>query len=208
LAEAILLSSTTTSLGRVRGFTVELLFHLKDGSLRLSDLNELTGKQARYIQVYLFNMRNYGLVDKKDAFWELTDLGRDFTTHLTNVNNNIKDVSKKEERSIKEISKKEPQKLKQVRFDLWLSNCNLSETEKEVVEVLTRHYGETGSKFILVKNQFELAEKLGKNPDVLLEALKRLVQDNIIYLFRSQLEGHWKIGLKKAFVEALQKQEP
>jgi len=192
----------------VRGFTVELLFHLKGGSLRLCDLNELTGKQARYVQVYLFNMRNYGLVDKKDVFWQLTDLGRDFTTYLINVNNNIKDVSKKEERSIKEISKKEPQKLKQVRFDLWLSNCNLSETEKEVVEVLTKHYSETGSKFILVKNQFELAEKLGKNPDVLLEALKRLVQDNIIYLFRSQLEGHWKIGLKKAFVEALRKQEP
>jgi len=41
-------------------------------------------------------MRNYGLATKKDAFWELTDLGRDLTTYLTNVNNNIKDVSKKE----------------------------------------------------------------------------------------------------------------
>jgi len=127
----------------------------------------------------------------------LTDLGKDFTTHLTNVNNNIKDVSKKE-----------PKALKQVRFDLWLQNSSLNDTEKEVVEALTRHYNEIGSKFILVKGQFELAEKFGKNPDMLLEALKRLVQDSIIYLFRSQLEGHWKIGLKKAFVEALQKQEP
>jgi hypothetical protein len=37
---------------------------------------------------------------------------------------------------------------------------------------LLRHYDEAGSKFILVKNQFELAEKLKANSNEENEALK------------------------------------
>jgi DNA-binding transcriptional regulator YhcF (GntR family) len=76
--------------------------------------------------------------------------------------------------------------------------------EKEVVEVLMKHYNETGSKFILVKDQFELAEKLKANPNEILEALKNLRQDNIIYLYRSDIQGYWKIGLKTNFVKMLE----
>jgi hypothetical protein len=75
--------------------------------------------------------------------------------------------------------------------------------EKEVVEVLMKHYNETGSKFILVKDQFELAEKLKANPSEVLEALKNLRQDNIIYLYRSEIQGYWKIGLKTNFIEII-----
>jgi DNA-binding Lrp family transcriptional regulator len=76
--------------------------------------------------------------------------------------------------------------------------------EKEVVEALMKHYNETGSKFILVKDQFELAEKLKANPSEVLEALKNLRQDNIIYLYRSDIQGYWKIGLKKSFLNILE----
>lgn len=75
---------------------------------------------------------------------------------------------------------------------------------KEVVEVLLNHYNETGSKFILVKDIFELAEKLKANPTEVLEALKNLRQDNIIYLYRSDIEGYWKIGLKANFIKILE----
>jgi len=78
--------------------------------------------------------------------------------------------------------------------------------EKEVVEILLRHYNETGSKFILVKNQFELAEKLKANPNEVLEALKNLRQDNIIYLYRSDIQGYWKIGLKTNFLQVLERE--
>jgi DNA-binding transcriptional regulator YhcF (GntR family) len=76
--------------------------------------------------------------------------------------------------------------------------------EKEVVEVLMKHYNETGSKFILVKDQFELAEKLGANPGEVVEALKNLRQDNIVYLFRSDIGGYWKVGLKRGFLRVLE----
>jgi len=71
--------------------------------------------------------------------------------------------------------------------------------ERELVEVVLRHCNAAGSNFILVKDQFELAEKLRANPGEVLEALKNLRQDNAIYLFRSDIGGYWKAGLKKAF---------
>jgi DNA-binding transcriptional regulator YhcF (GntR family) len=76
--------------------------------------------------------------------------------------------------------------------------------EKEVVEMLLKHYNETGSKFILVRDQFELAERLGANPGEILEALKNLRQDNIVYLYRSDIGGYWKVGLKKGFLKVLE----
>ena len=56
----------------------------------------------------------------------------------------------------------------------------------------------------LVKDHFELAERLRANPDEVIEALKNLRQDNIIYLFRSDISGYWKVGLKKDFLGVLE----
>jgi hypothetical protein len=203
------LLSTTTSLGRIRGFTLKLLFHLKDGPKRCCDLAEITQKPRNYVYTYLKNMRNYRLAEKNGVFWNLSILGKDFLSYLNIVYNNIIECQKKEERKRKERTKKVetslPKRLKQVRFDLWLQNSNLNDTEKEVVEVLMKHYNETGSKFILVKNQYELAEKLAKHPEILTHALKNLVQDNIIYLYHYKTMGYWKVGIKKAFIELVQK---
>ncbi|MGB9778731.1 MAG: hypothetical protein ACPLW8_04930, partial [Candidatus Bathyarchaeales archaeon] len=128
--------------------------------------------------------------------------------YLNVVYNNIIDYRKKVERKSKENRKKvetnQPKNTKQIPISLWLQNSGLDSVEKEVVEVLLKHYNETGSKFILVKDQFELSEKLKANPVEILEALKNLRQDNIIYLFRSDIEGYWKIGLKAGFLRMLE----
>jgi arginyl-tRNA synthetase len=124
------------------------------------------------------------------------------------VYNNIIDYRKKVERKSKENKKKvesnQPKTTKQIPISLWLQNSGLDNVEKEVVEVLLKHYNETGSKFILVKDQFELSEKLKANPSEVLEALKNLRQDNIIYLYRSDIQGYWKIGLKTSFIKILE----
>jgi ribosome-binding ATPase YchF (GTP1/OBG family) len=174
-------------------------------------LVEITGKTHWYVWRYLKNMQNYGLVEKNGVFWNLTILGRDFLSYLNIVYNNIIEYRKKLERKKKEGRKKVEssgqKRLRQVRFDLWLQNSSLSDTEKEVVEVLLKHYNETGSKFILVQNQYELSERLAKHPETVMNALKNLRQDNIIYLYRSQIQGYWKIGLKKCFLETIQKND-
>jgi DNA-binding Lrp family transcriptional regulator len=120
------------------------------------------------------------------------------------------EYGKKEERKEKENRKKEetkqPKTTKQIPISLWLRNSGLDDLEKEVVEMLLKHYNETGSKFILIRDQFELAEKIGANPGEILEALKNLRQDNVIYLYRSDIQGYWKIGLKTNFLKVLERE--
>jgi hypothetical protein len=148
-------------------------------------------------------MERYGLALKNGDFWFLTDSGVEFVKYL-DVVYNIIDYRKKVERKSKENKKKvetnQPKNTKQIPISLWLQNSGLDNVEKEVVEMLLRHYNETGSKFILVKDQFELSEKLKANPSEVLEALKNLRQDNIIYIYRSDIERYWKVGLKTNFI--------
>ncbi|MCD6240141.1 hypothetical protein J7K27_01265, partial [Candidatus Bathyarchaeota archaeon] len=94
-------------------------------------------------------------------------------------------------------------KTRQIQIEPFLRDCNLDDLEKAVVEVLIEHYNKTGSKFIMVKDQYELAERLNCNPSDLPNALKNLRQDGIIYIFKDKTFNCWKIGLKKAFLEAL-----
>jgi DNA-binding Lrp family transcriptional regulator len=185
-----------------------LLYELADGPKRCCELAEITGNKRNYVWIYLKNMQKYGLVKKNEVFWELSEIGANFLNHLNIVYNNIIESQKKEERKNKNNQKKikssQPRITKQIPISLWLQNSGLDIVEKEVVEVLLRHYNETGSKFILVKDQFELAEKLGADPGEVVEALKNLRQDNIVYLFRSDIGGYWKVGLKRGFLRVLE----
>lgn len=205
------LLSTTTSLGRVRGFTVDLVYRLANGPTRCCELVDMTGKSHDYVYMYLKRMRNYGLVENNEGFWFLTDIGESFLAYLYIVYSNINEYEQITNRKLTETEQKantsHSKTSKQIPISLWLQNSGLDRVEREVVEVLVDHYNKTGSKFILVKNQFELSEKLRANPGEVLEALKNLRQDNIIYLYRSDIEGYWKIGLKTSFLKILESQD-
>lgn len=219
------MSTTTTSLAlaKVRGFTVDLLYVLKQGPLRTHALCKKTEKEHQYVETYLNRMQNYGLVMKNDAFWNLTTLGEDFTvyleredefTHFTHsltqtnkqTNNTIQHLEYRKNTDRKHLEDTILRKVEfQSRFDLWLHENPLSDVEKVVVDSLIEHYQKTRSKFILVDTKYELAERLNQNPEDLIQALRNLYQDRVAYLFRHGLG--WKVGLYQAFVEGLEKIE-
>lgn len=210
------LLSTTTTLGRVRGFTVHLLYILYEGQARCCELSEKTGKSQDYVYQYLKNMRKYGLVKKCGAFWLLTDLGVAFTEYLKRydniLNNNIKEYEKKMKRKRKENEKKMktsiPKKIKQVRISAWLSSSDLNELESKVVEVLVEHYNKTGSKFLYFRDHYEAAEFFKCTPDEITIAMRKLKQDKIAYPWRDRSLNAWKIGLYKDFIERLKVIKP
>ena len=217
-----IISTSTTSfcLGKVRGLTIYLLYQLRNGPRRCSELAEITGKPYKHVWQYLKNMQNYGLIRKRGSFYEITILGADFLNYYMSHINHIISISKEYQKKVKRKSKEHQKKIKswrpkivkQLSIHLWLQefSVSLDDTEKEVVEVLLTHYNRTGSKFILVKDMYELAERIGVSPSLLNSALKRLKEDNIIYVWRSRALGCWKIGLKKDFIkqlEFLQKQK-
>lgn len=204
---------STTTLGRVRGFTIELLFHLGEGPKRCCELVEKTGKQHRYVWRYLRNMQFYGLVEKTDGLWNLSDIGVNFLSHLSIVYNNIIEYRKKVERKQTEGRKKvessftnvKEKSMKQIPISLWLQQTDREQVEKEVVEVLVDHFNKTGSKFLFFKDIYEIGERFKTSPDQINQALMNLKQDHIVYNYRDRSHNAWKIGLYKDFVEALRK---
>jgi hypothetical protein len=195
----------------VRGFTIDLLFALEEGSVRTQAICEKTQKPANYVSKYLSNMRKYGLVMKNESFWNLTVLGQDFATYMKyevlqyNTIRKINERKKKEERNLNETS--QPKKLKQVSIQAWLLTSTLDDIEKRVVEVLVDHFNKTGSKFLYFDDYYKAAEFFKATPDQMAEAMKHLKQDKIAYPWRDRSLNAWKIGLYKAWVEALEKRE-
>jgi len=205
------LLSTSSTLGRVRGFSIELLFMLHEGGGRCCDLSERSGKTQPYVHRYLKNLRKYNLVCRNEAFWFLTDFGAEFVKYLSIVYNNIIDYRKKKERKKEERRKKiessAQKRVFQARFDIWLQNCNLLEKEKEIVEILTDHYKRTGSKYLLFATFYDVAARFQVSPDNLNQIFMNLKQDHVAYCWRDKTHDAWKVALYKAFVEALEKNE-
>jgi len=187
------LTTTSTALGRVRGFSIMLLLLLSKGVKRCCELAEETQKSRDYVYSYLKRLQKYGLADINESFWNLTDLGAWFVEYIKR-NRTIYDMILK--------SEQKENRNRQINITLWSKSTDLSGAEKEVVEMLLEHYNKTGSKFILFRDMYDLAEKIRGSPEATFTAIRRLRQDNIVYLYRSEIQGYWKLGLKKEFVEA------
>ena len=205
-----LLLSTTTTPTIYRGFALELLNILKDGSYDVSDLREITGKYRQYLNQYLYRLRNAGYVTKNGQFWKITEEGISFINKKNKVykNHNIHMDTKENKRKINRNKTENNLSLikpKQISLSLYLKKFSLSDVEKVVVEYLVDHYNKTGSKFIYIQDIYELAEKLDVNPAMLQEAITNLKQDRIVWLYRDRVYRRWKLGLYKAFVEILKK---
>jgi len=220
---AITTTTTSPALAKVRGFTVDLLYALKQGPLRTHALCKKAEKEHQYVETYLNRMQNYGLVMKNDAFWNLTALGEDFTMYLereddyTDFTHSNKQTNKQTTTTIQHLEYRKKTEGKQLadtilhrvefqsRFDLWLRENPLSDVEKVVVDYLVEHYQRTRSKFILVDTKYELAERLNQNPENLNQAFRNLYSDRVAYIFKHGLG--WKVALYAAFVEGLEQEK-
>ena len=199
------ISTTTTVLSRLRGLTLEILSALHDSPMTVPAISHLVEREQRYTRVYLHNMRRYGLTSKTShGFWELTEKGElTYTILYYTIILKIKERRKKDKSKIKE-RKKFPVQTRQIKIDSWLGLSNPTEAEAVVVEVLVKHYNETGSKFIYARDQYEFAEIFNISADALAQALVRLKQDHIVYHWKDKSLDRIKLGLYKDFVVRLQ----
>jgi len=194
----------TTSFGKLRGYTLEVLNLLEKESLTSRNISERTLKTNPYVQTYLCRLRNYGLAENNEHFWFLTDKGvkiwnflkKNYYFHLTNNR-----TTTQQQQNNNTYFYKKPL---QVSISSWSGKNNLSDCEKEVVELLIKHFNDTSSKYIFFQDPYTLSEKTGFNVETLRVALQNLRQDNIIYLIRDRTQNCWKLGLKKAFIELLE----
>ena len=90
---------------------------------------------------------------------------------------------------------------KQLTLEKAVKRLNLNDCEREVVEALLAHYNRTGSPFKYVNYLEDL--QLDYPSQILQEAVRKLRQDNIIYIWQDRAMSALKLGLKKAFLEKL-----
>jgi hypothetical protein len=202
---------STTSFSKLRGFTFAVLHELSKEASTSFQLSEKTLKPTNYVNSYLFRLRKYGLADKQDYSWFLTALGRDVVGRLNDIilsyittyyTNNTRTTLEQQKNN---TSHKRSHK--QISLESWTRNTSPTDCEKEVVDILVNHYNSTGSKYIFFRDQYILSEKVGFSVHVLQESIHALRADNVVYLLKDNTSGMWKLGLKKAFVEALAKEK-
>jgi len=220
-------ASTTTnfSVSRIRGFTVELLKLLSNDAISIFELSEITDRSLKHLRVYLSRLRKCGLIEGDGVFWTVSHEGRYVLSLLSSRKKDEEILSKRLEgpQNIKLYSpescsgnskqghssitlrlQKDNTKItvpKQLTLEKAFQRLNLNDCEKEVVEALLAHYNRTRSAFIYVKFIEDL--QLDYPSQILQEAIRKLRQDNIIYIWQDRAMNALKLGLKKAFLEKL-----
>jgi len=197
-------NTSTTTLSKLRGFTLDLLEHVEKENSTSWQLAEQTGKTTGYVNVYLFRLKKYGLALKNADFWFLTEEGVAF---LKELNRNNRTITREQHNNNRTITDEKPKKLEQVPISLFLHESSLDQVERAVVEVLLKHYNETGSKFFYCKTVYDIAERFHINPGQVNDTLMRLKQDHIVYSIKDPHHDAFKIGLYKGYLELLQAQE-
>jgi len=217
--------SSTTTASRIRGFTVELLGLLRNDVVSIFELAEITDRPLKRIRVYLWRLRKYDLIEGNGVFWTASHEGLYVLSLLSSRKKSDEILSKRLEgpQKIKSYSSKsctgnsntrtDRQHFdnssttlrqhfpKQLTLEKAFQRLNLNDCEKEVVEVLLAHYNRTGSPFKYVNYLEDL--QLDYSSQILQEAIRKLRQDNIIYIWQDRAMNALKLGLKKAFLEKL-----
>ena len=220
-------STTTTNFPatRLRGFTVELLKLLSNDAISIFELSEITDRSLKHLRVYLSRLRKCGLIEGDGVFWTVSHEGRYVLSLLSSRKKNEEILSKRLEgppnkksyspESCSDSSKQRNSSTtrrqhventkttlaKQLTLEKAFQRLNLNDCEKEVVEALLAHYNRTGSPFKYVNYLEDL--QLDYSSQILQEAIRKLRQDNIIYIWPDRGVKALKLGLKKAFIEKL-----
>jgi len=221
--------SSTTTPARIRGFTVELLGLLKNDVVSIFELAEITDRPLKRLRIYLSRLKRYGLIEGEGEFWTASDEGL-YVLSLLSSRKKLDEILSKRLDAPEDIksysSKSYTEDLKhgtdrqhfdnssttlrqhfpkQLTLEKALQRLNLNDCEKEVVEALLAHYNRTGSPFKYINYAEDL--QLDYPSQILQEAIRKLRQDNIIYLWQDRAMSALKLGLKKAFLEKLATEE-
>lgn len=140
---------TSTTLGRVRGRSLNILCLLLNEPHRTFELGEILDYPAPYIWKYLQRLQKYGLVREQDCFYFLTDKGVSFTNTLPINFNIIKSKVTRTRQKLDTSRQKLDSKSKiipmQVSLAFWQPKYPIDESTSMVVEVMVAHYNDTAS---------------------------------------------------------------
>jgi len=211
-----LTTPTTTGLKspyRVWGKNLDVLSVLSEfGGLTVREISDKTLIPTKVIWEYCKRNFKRGLIEPDCWGWTLTPIGIEVVRY--NNNNSpqiIHNQSTNSPQIIHNQSTNKPKKSRQLNIEVYLEKEDLTEDERVVVEVLARHYEETGEKakarpYFIVKDYYEFRTKIGFGCNLRDEDVQDIaisLQSNG-YLYIMPQGKRLKIGLTKETIEKLQ----
>lgn len=179
---------------RFRGWTIRILEMLQNsGGMTVKELAEKLFHRKSDIREYCWRLYRAGCIEPLEKWgWKITPDGVFLLSIQTN-NTNITQTQHKHNTSVT---------LQQLTLSSYLFS-EFSEPEIAITNLLLSHYNRTKEKFLFVKDQLELCEKLNIPPDILAASLRKLRQDGVCYLWRDREYGAYQLRLKPAFLERI-----
>lgn len=179
---------------RFRGWTIRILEQLEhSGGMSVLGLADRLFHRKADIGRYCRRLYKIGCIEPVEGWgWKITSTG----IFLLSIY--IKDTN----RTTTGHKADTTRTLRQLTLAPF-SDSQYSEPELAVTNLLLSHYNATGEKFIFIKDQLEICERLNFPPDILAAALRTLRQDGICYLWRDREYGAYQLRLKPAFLERL-----
>lgn len=179
---------------RFRGWTIRILEELEhSGGMTVAQLAERLDHRRADVREYCARMRRIGAVEYAEKWgYKITPDGV-FLLSIQASNTNATTTQHKHNTTTT---------LRQLTLAPF-SDPQYSEPELAVTNLLLSHYTRTGEKFIFVKDQLDICERLNIPPDIFSAALRKLRQDGICYLWRDREYGAYQLRLKPAFLERL-----
>lgn len=109
-----------------------------------------------------------------------------------------------------DLTPPEPEPRRQLDISRYLAKEEGDEAEAVVVDVLVKHYNETGQKFVYFggtkdsPDWYSVAEHFDLDVESVKEAIAKLNQEKRVMKYPDRSIGKWKIGLYKGFVAMLE----
>lgn len=194
-----------TQINRVRGQSLQILGLLQHrGGLYTPEIADELGKPRKHVRKYLHNLHSYGCIDRYARWgWAIAPLGVEVLSINSFTYDDAKPITKTKRRVPAPIY--EPRKLD---LNFFLKQHTLSPDQVIVISALVAHYEKTTRSYLMVKDYFEFAEKVGlsermDSPDIR-DLVISLDEQGFVYMFKKDL--YLKIGLLQRVITALQQE--
>jgi len=184
---------------KYRGHTLTILGVLTElGGLSTRQISDKTGIPVKVVYVYCSRGVEQGIIYRQESWgFAATSLGLKILSIAPSSYSHNTKVTQKQHKP-NTITTEESRTVNLTSFS---KREDLTEYDKQVVEMLSDHYCRTDVKYRLFGDHHEVGETFKIPESELQQTLRHLKEEGCIYVLKTPMG--WKIGLMKGFIARL-----
>lgn len=179
---------------RYRGWTVQILAELEHSAgLTVAQIADKLNQRKKAIREYCYRLYEAGCIEPIARWgWKITTHGQ-LLLYINNDHTNTTPTPQKDHTKTT---------LRQLTLSPF-SDPDRSDPELAITNLIITHYNQTKQPFIFIEDWPELCEKLNYPPDEIEQALRKLYQDRVCYIYNNRKYGKRQLRLYQDFIERL-----